>query len=95
MSRRLAALAGAAAPGLALLLPRAAAACAVCTSGREDETQLAFLLTTIFMSILPLAIVGGGVWWLVRRSRQLNAEAERPERGFPARAAVSRTSSLP
>ena len=67
------ALAPLAAAGL-LLLGRAASACAVCTAGREDETQLAFLLTTVFLSVLPLAIVGGGLWWLRRRARALESE---------------------
>ena len=79
---------------LALLpawLSGAASACAVCTAGREDETQLAFLLTTLFLSVLPLAIVGGAVWWLVRRSRRMAQQAG----PLPPAAAVSRTSSSP
>ncbi|MFQ5514580.1 MAG: hypothetical protein ACE5FG_09070 [Myxococcota bacterium] len=54
------------APWLGLLLPRSAAACAVCFSATEQSRQ-AFLGTTIFMSALPLALVGGALWWL--RSR--------------------------
>ena len=73
-------------------LPRLASACAVCTAGREDETQLAFLLTTLFMSVLPLAIVGGAVWWMVRRSRQVARESEGA--ALPDPAGVSRASSL-
>ena len=82
---------GSAVVALALLLPRVASACAVCTAGRDDETRLAFLLTTLFLSVLPLGIVGGAVWWLVRRSRRMAQESTplRPS------AAVSRTSSLP
>ena len=76
---------------LPLLLPRLASACAVCSAGRDDETRLAFLLTTLFLSVLPLGIVGGAVWWLVRRSRQLARESV----ALPPSTAVSRTSSLP
>lgn len=54
--------------------PRLAEACYVCSSGRDDETRAAFLLTTVFLSVLPLAIVGGGVLWLRRRFRQLERQ---------------------
>lgn len=83
--------AGLALVGASLLLPRIAAACAVCSAGRDDETRLAFLLTTLFLSVLPLAVVGGAVWWLVRRSRQLARESV----SLPAAVAVNRTSSSP
>ena len=47
---------------LALLLPDAAAACAVCFDPSE-ESRFAFVATTIFLSVLPLAILlGVGVW---------------------------------
>ena len=49
--------------------PELARACAVCTAGRDDETQAAFLGTTAFLSVLPLALIGGFVWWLRRRVR--------------------------
>jgi heme/copper-type cytochrome/quinol oxidase subunit 2 len=52
-----------AAPGLA-------AACSVCTAGRDEENQLAFLLSTIFMSVLPLLVIGTIVFVLWRRFRQ-------------------------
>ena len=74
-----------AAAALALLLvaaPRLAEACAVCMSGREDENQLAFILTTIFLSVLPPACIGGAIYWLVRRARQ--AEADEAARREPA-----------
>ena len=73
------------------LVPRAASACAVCTAGRDDETQLAFLLTTAFLSVLPVAAVGGFVWWLARRARRL--DRERAERAMELAPGVSRASS--
>lgn len=76
---------------LALLwAPRAAEACAVCNSGRDDPTQLAFLLSALVMSVLPLGLVGGLVYWLVRRSRALERDASAPE----AVGALLRRSSL-
>jgi cbb3-type cytochrome oxidase subunit 3 len=64
-----------AAVALALsVAPSAASACAVCTGGQDDETLAAFLAGTITLSLLPLAMIGGLVWWLRRRARQLAAE---------------------
>jgi hypothetical protein len=47
------------------LTPHAALACSVCYSA-NDGNRLAFLLTTIFLSFLPLGIIGGVVYWLWR-----------------------------
>jgi hypothetical protein len=67
---------------LAPLAPRAADACAVCMSGRDDDTQRAFLLGTILLSTLPLALIGGLALWLRRRARAAAARdaAEREDR---------------
>jgi hypothetical protein len=78
-------LAAALAASLAALLPRAAAACAVCTSGRDDDTQRAFLLGTILLSTLPLALIGGISLWLRRRAREA---AERERAAAPPRDAA-------
>lgn len=62
---------------LLLLAPEASQACAVCFSGR-DETRVAFLVTTILMTLLPLAMIGALVLWLrqrVRAAAQAAAEA--------------------
>jgi hypothetical protein len=60
---------------LAILVfaPEAAHACAVCFDANE-ETRGAFLGTTIFLSLLPLGIIGGTAYWLWRRARSLGAE---------------------
>jgi hypothetical protein len=56
--------------------PQISWACAVCSAGREDENRLAFILTTIFLTALPLSLVGGVVWWLRGRARQMEATTE-------------------
>ena len=56
--------------------PQIAWACAVCTSGREDENRLAFIVTTAFLTFLPLVLVGSIVGWLRARARQLEAAAQ-------------------
>jgi heme/copper-type cytochrome/quinol oxidase subunit 2 len=58
--------------------PRAAEACSVCTAGREEENQLAFILTTIFLSITPLLMVGGVLLFIVRRIRAAERESAEP-----------------
>ena len=57
--------------------PEISQACSVCSAGREDENRLAFILTTAFLTFLPLGMIGGFVWYLRRRHLQLEAEAER------------------
>jgi len=51
------------------LWPTTARACAVCFSA-NDANRTAFLLTTLFLSTLPLALIGGFLLWLRRRARQ-------------------------
>ena len=54
------------APVLAAALPRAAAACAVCSGGTTDN-RLEFIATTAFLTFLPLGLMGGIFWYLRRR----------------------------
>ena len=60
-----------------LATPTIALACAVCFSGRDDETQLAFRISTGAMTFLPFLLVGGLLWWLRSRFRALAEEEER------------------
>ncbi len=75
---------------LLVLAPRIAPACSVCMAGRDDETRTAFLLTTLFLTVLPLALIGGLVWWLTRRARTLEQQrsAGASPRLDPARTAA-------
>ena len=63
--------------------PEAASACAVCTGGQTDEVRYAFIWTTGFLSVLPLALIGGLVWFLRRRFRELEERRQGLE-GRPA-----------
>jgi hypothetical protein len=52
-------------------LPDVASACAVCGAGvDDDQSRLAYLLTTAALSLLPLGMFGGIVLWLRRRYRK-------------------------
>ncbi|NJD19895.1 MAG: hypothetical protein FIA95_11525 [Gemmatimonadetes bacterium] len=55
---------------LLLALPDVAHACPVCFDPRE-ENRFAFLATTVFMSLVPLGMVGGVGMWLRKRAREL------------------------
>jgi predicted cobalt transporter CbtA len=54
-----------------LAAPSVAHACSVCTGGQKEEVGQAFLIGSLFLSVLPLAAIGAVVWWLRRRSRAL------------------------
>jgi hypothetical protein len=79
--------------GALLWTPRIAVACSVCSAGREDETRTAFIVTTAFMSALPLVVVGGAVWWLRRRARSLEGAEARDREHDTGLAQVRRVSS--
>lgn len=56
-------LAAFAAVAVGVLAPALASACATCT-GAADRNRVAFLGSTLFLSVLPLAmLIGGFVWW--------------------------------
>ena len=78
---------------LAFLAPRAALACAVCSAGRDDESNTAFLISTIFLSLLPLAGLGTLVFVIWRRLRALEAQGRGAESAPIASASVA--SSIP
>ena len=61
---------------LAFGLPSQVLACPVCSPGRDDATQKAFFSMTIFMTLLPLTMFGGIVYWFVRRARALDEPRE-------------------
>jgi hypothetical protein len=45
-------------------------ACPSCASPLEENRQ-AFVDTTVFLTVVPLMMMGGFVWWLRRRIRDL------------------------
>ena len=58
-------------------LPDAAHACAVCFDPRE-ENRIAFLVTTAFLTLFPLSLVGMAGAFLRKRVKELDEE-ERAE----------------
>ncbi|HTO09472.1 MAG TPA: hypothetical protein VMR86_20645 [Myxococcota bacterium] len=55
-------------------LPATALACDSCIAASSSAVQWAFITASIFLSVTPLVVVGGFVWWLVRRARRMAAE---------------------
>lgn len=55
-----------------LLSADPAFACAVCFDANE-ETRGAFLGTTIFLSLFPLGLIFGFIFWIWRRSKAMAA----------------------
>lgn len=71
---------------LALLaVPEAAQACSVCSAGGEDN-RAAFIWTTVALSVLPLAMIGGLVLWLVRQARRAERQRSSSSPASEARA---------
>ena len=54
--------------GFALLGAHAAQACSVCAVGKE-EARAAYYATTAVMSLLPLCMIGGVVYFISKKSR--------------------------
>lgn len=66
---------------LILQTPKVAQACAVCSAGKDEENAAAFLISTLFMSLMPLIAIGTLVYVLYRRIQKL--EEERPAEVSP------------
>lgn len=61
-------------------LPELAAACAVCgASADEDQSRVAYLVTTAVLSLLPLALFGGILLWLRAKSRRQSSVQPPPQ----------------
>ncbi len=65
-----------------LLVPELAQACSVCFSG-QDQSRTAFIVTTAFLSVLPLAFIAGMALWIRSRARALEAKRGEPAHGLP------------
>lgn len=73
LCRRIALLAGLI--GLLWVIgPGLAHACPVCFQAKSEDSRIAFLITTIAMTGLPLLLGGALVFWVRRRLKQLAAE---------------------
>jgi uncharacterized membrane protein YhhN len=76
MKDRLQKLAAPAIVFLLLLAPSVSQACSQCLATRTRETKIAFIATTVFLSVMPLLLVGAIALWLRKRVRE--AEERQP-----------------
>jgi hypothetical protein len=60
-------------------LPGVALACPLCLAAKDEAVQMAFLLTTVLLSALPVIMIGGLIIWIAKRSRDLDREERAPE----------------
>jgi len=64
------------ATGIAFLTasaPFAAQACAVCFSAKSEANRIAFLGTTVLLTGLPVAMIGGLLYWIMSRVEAIDA----------------------
>ena len=66
---------------LALASPSASVACSVCQGGTADN-RIEFILTTAFLTFLPLGLIGGLVYWF--RRRYLSLAEQEPSDDVPS-----------
>ena len=63
------------APLAVLCAPAVARACPVCFAARDEAERIALIGTTVFMTALPVIMIGGIIVWVARRSRELDEES--------------------
>ena len=86
--------AAALAVALVLAAPRAGLACAVCLGSQSDLARKAFFSTTMLLTLLPFVLIGGLIWWVRRRAREIEDQERRQARAAAA-PDISRASSSP
>ncbi len=51
-------------------LPSVVYACPVCFSAQNEDNRVAFIVSTMFLTLLPLGMLTAGLWWAWRKLRQ-------------------------
>lgn len=49
-------------------------ACPVCFAAKDEAQRVAFSFSTMFLTALPLLLIGGFISWIARRARTLDAD---------------------
>jgi len=78
-----------------IVWPDRALACAVCMTGLEDKTRIAFEWMTGFMTIMPFLLAGGVLWWLRGRLKETESMHERAREKAEANQAGGNVSARP
>lgn len=53
-----------------VLVPQSVLACSVCGAAASEASKTAFIVSTTFMTVFPLLMIGFVAWWFVRRIRE-------------------------
>jgi len=67
---------------VSLLAPVSVRACSVCLGNGTADNRIEFILTTAFMTFLPLGLIGGLVYWF--RRRYLSLAEQEPSNDVPS-----------
>lgn len=65
---------------LLLVAPGAALACPVCGLAGPGNNGLAYLIMTLVLSALPVAMIGGVFYWVYRRTTEAEARETTADR---------------
>ena len=52
---------------LVVVTPALAWACPACFAGKNEENRIAFIITTSFMTFVPVLMLGSLAWWVKKR----------------------------
>ncbi len=74
--------------------PTFARACSVCSTGREDESSIAYIFGTAFMTLMPFALVGSLLLWLRGFVRESEAAHETARKLGTEAAAIDETRGI-
>ena len=63
---------------MVLAAPAAALACPVCGTSGTDNNAWAYGAMTVVLSVLPLGMIGGVVYWVSRRAASADDNIDQP-----------------
>jgi hypothetical protein len=72
-----------------------ARACPVCFAARDEAERLALLATTVLLTALPVIMIGAIVYWIARRSSELDGESTQTREPAEEHPAAESSSAAP
>lgn len=65
-------------------LPSLARACPVCFASQNDENRIAYVVSSVGLTLLPFAVLGGILFWVWRRAKAADVPAPVAPESVPA-----------
>lgn len=78
-----------------VVLPAKVLACPVCFSAKDEANRVAFFVSTVFLTALPLLLLGAFISWVARRARMLDRESAAAEPGAESGRVIALASRMP